>query len=91
MRQTTIAAIRAILDSDRAELLAALGCAAGSEAGSLRLLTLSEAARAINVSRATVQRMCADGRLATVETRLGRRRVPFTALTALVSRGEGAA
>lgn len=52
--------------------------------GDRRLLTLMDAARELNVSRMTVHRMAADGRLPVVETRLGRRRIPSAALTALL-------
>jgi excisionase family DNA binding protein len=54
----------------------------------IRLLTFSNAAKALGVSRQTVHRMVAEHRLPTVELRQGSRRVPSAALTALVSRAE---
>ena len=51
-----------------------------------RLLTFSEAARRMNVSRQTIWRMVKEGRLPTVETRPDRYRVPAAALTAFVNR-----
>ena len=53
-----------------------------------RLFTLTAAAKELNVSRMTVHRMCADGRLPTIETRLGRRRIPSAAITAFI-KGKG--
>lgn len=52
-----------------------------------RLLTLGDAAKALNISRMTVFRMTRDGRLPVVETRAGRFRVPSSALTALLQDG----
>jgi excisionase family DNA binding protein len=49
-----------------------------------RLLTMTQAAKELNVSRMTIRRMCNDGRLPVVETRAGRRWIPNTALTNLV-------
>ncbi len=46
-----------------------------------RLLTLADAAKALGVSRMTIHRMAAEGRIPTIETRMGRRRVPAFALT----------
>ena len=54
------------------------------DTGDRRLLTLMDVARELNVSRMTVHRMCADGRLPVVETRAGRRRVPSAAITAFL-------
>lgn len=54
-----------------------------------RLLTLTQAANELNVSRMTVSRMCADGRLPLVETRAGRRWVPSAALTVFVKGAKG--
>jgi excisionase family DNA binding protein len=51
-----------------------------------RLLTFTEAARWMHVSRQTIWRMVKEGRLPTVETRLDRYRVPAAALTAFVTR-----
>jgi excisionase family DNA binding protein len=51
-----------------------------------RLLTFTEAARWMHVSRQTIWRMVKEGRLPTVETRLDRYRVPTAALTAFVTR-----
>lgn len=52
--------------------------------GDRHLLTLMEAARVMGLSRMTIHRMAADGRLPVVETRAGRRRIPSAALTALL-------
>ncbi len=60
------------------------------ETGDRRLLTLADTARELNVSRMTVHRMCADGRLPVIETRAGRRRIASAALTAFL-KGKGAA
>ena len=49
--------------------------------GDRRLLTLTAAAHELNVSRMTIHRMCADGRLATIQTRAGRRRIASAAIT----------
>lgn len=49
-----------------------------------RLFTLTGAARELGVSRATIHRMLADGRLPGTETRAGRRRIPSHAITTLV-------
>lgn len=54
------------------------------DSGDRRLLTLMEAARVMGLSRMTIHRMAADGRLPVVETRAGRRRIPSAALTALL-------
>ena len=56
--------------------------------GDRRLLTLMDAARELNVSRMTVHRMCADGRLPVVETRAGRRRIASHAITEFLKGGE---
>jgi len=50
-----------------------------------RLLTLTQTAAALNVSRMTVFRMLRDRRLPYVETRAGRRRIPAAALSALTA------
>ncbi len=53
-----------------------------------RLLTLTQAAAALNVSRMTVFRMLRDKRLPCVETRAGRRRIPAAALSKLTTISE---
>lgn len=55
--------------------------------GDRRLLTFTDAARELNVSRITIHRMVSDGRLPVVETRLGRRRVASQAITAFLKGG----
>lgn len=55
------------------------------ETGDRRLLTLMDAARELNVSRMTIHRMAADGRLPTITTRAGRRRIASAALTAFLT------
>lgn len=59
-----------------------------TDTGDRRLLTLMDAARELNCSRMTVHRLCADGRLPTITTRAGRRRIASAALTAFVT-GKG--
>lgn len=76
----TIGRVAAILD----------GRPTGTTPGDRKLLTLMDAAREIGCSRMTVHRMCADGRLATVQMRAGRRRIPSAAITAFVTTGKGA-
>jgi excisionase family DNA binding protein len=56
--------------------------------GDRRLLTLTEAAQELHLSRMTIHRMCADGRLATIQTRAGRRRIASAELTAFLQ-GKG--
>lgn len=58
------------------------------ETGDRRLLTLTEAAHELNVSRMTIHRMCADGRLATIQTRAGRRRIASQVITDFLKGGE---
>lgn len=67
-----------------------IGKAAQADAGDRRLLTLTDAARALNLSRMSVHRMAADGRLPTIITRAGRRRIPSAAITAFVTVQGGA-
>jgi len=55
--------------------------------GDRRLLTLTEAAHELNVSRMTVHRMCADGRLPVIETRAGRRRIASASITEFLKGG----
>jgi excisionase family DNA binding protein len=49
-----------------------------------KLYTMTGAAKALNLSRATIWRMAKEGRLATVETRLGRKRVTGASIAALL-------
>jgi excisionase family DNA binding protein len=55
-----------------------------TDPGDRRLLSIAQAARALNLSRTTVWRLLRDGRLPFVELRKGSRRVPSEAITALV-------
>ena len=57
------------------------------ETGDRRLLTLMDVARELNVSRMTVHRMAADGRLPTITTRAGRRRIASAAITEFLKGG----
>lgn len=50
-----------------------------------KLLTITEAAKTLGVSAKTVTRMLDDKRLASVETRAGRRRIPSSEITKLLS------
>jgi excisionase family DNA binding protein len=52
-----------------------------------RLLSIAQAARALNLSRTTVWRLLRDGRLPFIELRKGSRRIPSEAITALVKGG----
>lgn len=63
------------------------GEATETEPGDRKLLTLTDAAKTLGVSRQTVWRMINDGRLPTIEMRAGRCRVPSSALTALLKGG----
>jgi excisionase family DNA binding protein len=57
-----------------------------AEVTDTRLLTFTQAALWLQVSRMTIWRMVKEGRLPTVEIRNGRHRVPAAALTAFVTR-----
>jgi excisionase family DNA binding protein len=46
-----------------------------------RLLTFTEAAEVLNLSRMTIQRMVEDGRLPAIETRSGRQRIASAEIT----------
>jgi excisionase family DNA binding protein len=46
-----------------------------------RLLTFTETAEVLNLSRMTVQRMVEDGRLSAIETRSGRQRIASAEIT----------
>jgi len=52
-----------------------------------RLLSIAQAARALNLSRTTVWRMLRDGGLPFVEIRPGSRRVPSQAVTEFAQKG----
>jgi excisionase family DNA binding protein len=54
-----------------------------TDPGDRRLLTQTEAAAILGVSRMTIFRMTRDGRLPVVEIRAGRLRIPSAALTEL--------
>ena len=58
-----------------------------TDTGDRKLLTLMDAARATGLSRMTIHRMCADGRLATIQTRAGRRRVASQTITDFLKGG----
>ncbi len=58
-----------------------------TDPGDRRLLSIAQAARALNVSRTTVWRLLRDGRLSCVELRKGSRRIPSAAITAFVKGG----
>jgi len=58
-----------------------------TDPGDRRLLSIQQAADALNVSRTTVWRLLRDGRLPFVELRKGSRRIPSEAITALVKGG----
>lgn len=58
---------------------------ASAESVNTKLLTFSNAAKLLGVSRQTVWRMITEGRLPTIEIRTGSRRVPSAALTALIN------
>ena len=52
-----------------------------------RLLSIRQAADALNVSRTTIWRLLRDGQLPTVELRRGSRRIPSQAVTEFAKRG----
>ncbi len=58
-----------------------------TDTGDRRLLSIQQAARALNLSRTTVWRLLRDGRLPVVELRPGSRRIPSAAVTAFVKGG----
>ena len=58
-----------------------------TDPGDRRLLSIQQAARALNLSRTSVWRMLRDGRLPFIELRKGSRRIPSEAITALVKGG----
>jgi excisionase family DNA binding protein len=58
-----------------------------TDPGDRRLLSIAQAARALNVSRTTIWRLLRDGRLPTVELRPGSRRIPSAAVTEFSKRG----
>lgn len=58
-----------------------------TDPGDRRLLSIAQAARALNVSRTTVWRLLRDGRIPVVELRPGSRRIPSAAISALVQEG----
>ena len=58
-----------------------------TDPGDRRLLSIAQAARALNVSRTTIWRLLRDGRLPCVELRPGSRRIPSAAITAFVKGG----
>ena len=58
-----------------------------TDPGDRRLLSIQQAARALNLSRTTIWRLLRDGRLPCVEIRPGSRRVPSQAVTEFARRG----
>jgi len=58
-----------------------------TDPGDRRLLSIQQAADALNVSRTTIWRLLRDGRLPFVELRPGSRRVPSQAVTEFARRG----
>ena len=88
---TKEALIRKLLAATPAELnrLAAVVLAGETptEPTDRRLLSIQQAADALNVSRSTVWRLLRDGRLPFVELRPGRRRIPSVAVTEFARRG----
>ena len=58
-----------------------------TDPGDRRLLSIAQAARALNLSRTSVWRMLRDGRLPFIELRPGSRRIPSAAITAFVKGG----
>jgi len=58
-----------------------------TDPGDRRLLSIAQAARALNLSRTSVWRMLRDGRLPFIELRPGSRRIPSAAVTEFARRG----
>ena len=52
-----------------------------------KLLTMTEAAKVLGLSRQTIWRMVKDDRLQVVEVRRGRYRVPSAAITSMLQEG----
>jgi len=87
---TKEALIRKLLAATPAELNRLAAVLAGetpTEPTDRRLLSIQQAADALNVSRSTVWRLLRDGRLPFVELRPGRRRIPSVAVTEFARRG----
>ncbi|MFA7174027.1 MAG: helix-turn-helix domain-containing protein [Kiritimatiellia bacterium] len=55
--------------------------------GDRRLLTMTQAAEVLGLSRQTIWRMIKDDRLPVIEIRRGRYRVPSAALTSMLQEG----
>ena len=55
--------------------------------GDRRLLSIAQAARALNLSRTSIWRMLRDGALPCVEIRPGSRRIPSAAVTEFAQKG----
>ena len=60
---------------------------AGETPTDRRLYNIQQAARVLNLSRATIWRLLRDGRLPCVELRPGSRRIPSAAVTEFVKGG----
>lgn len=58
-----------------------------TDPGDRRLLSIAQAARALNLSRTSIWRMLRDGALPCVEIRPGSRRIPSQAVTEFARRG----
>lgn len=78
-----------IVLADQATLARVAQALEGDRGGnrSVALLTLSDAAKTLRVSRSTAYRMIEDGALKTVEIRPGCRRVPEAELVRLATHG----
>ena len=85
---TTETRIQTLLSAD-ADTLAQVdnvlsGTANKTEPGDRRLLSMTDAAETLGLSRQTIWRMVKENRLPVVEIRRGRYRVPSAAITAML-------
>ena len=86
-KEALIRKLLAATPAERNRLAAVLAGETPTEPTDRRLLSIQQAADALNVSRSTVWRLLRDGRLPFVELRPGRRRIPSVAVTEFARRG----
>lgn len=84
---TTENRIQAILTADPVKLAQIDSILTGTQVetpSDRRLLTKTEAAKTLGMSRQTVWRMIKEGRLPVIEIRRGQHRIPSAALTSMI-------
>ena len=87
---TTENRIQAILTADPVKLAQIDSILTGTQVetpSDRRLLTKTEAAKTLGMSRQTVWRMIKEGRLPVIEIRRGQHRIPSAALTSMIQEG----